>query len=464
MNHGQFLLYDHQKPIQLRAERVSLYLQGEIIEAFSEDSDVYYLFFYKQYYLTAVKATSLRRESYIEHAFKKGMIFNAPHPFIDVLLSSDNPYQLINLKPLLKKLEKRYTPQEQAFILTFFESFIPKEQLFNEIKSIFYVYQRNGQGFLGYRIIRILMDFTPDHSFVKQISSDTIFTNYAFLYNQKSEDLFVKDLIFAEKTLNSQKDNDQSFQQLVVHLEKESRWIDLIALFIYKLTLTPSADYYSPLKKLLVQHFNENETVYILERLSSQLPEFRSLQEDLFNKYVKNHNIEEVFKMMNKYDFKLSNDQVQTFGEMLGHIDLEAYALEPKQLNTLLMPVIKLFPEKSVELLNKYVISLLKTHEPAYVKQWLKPFKEDHETLQIFKKVDTMERLNDDLDHMQTLGELYYEFRQLDKAIECFSWEMELKPTETKPLQWLAKLYREMGMNHESDAYQQLCKNMQKQA
>jgi uncharacterized protein HemY len=65
---------------------------------------------------------------------------------------------------------------------------------------------------------------------------------------------------------------------------------------------------------------------------------------------------------------------------------------------------------------------------------------------------------------MQTLGELYVEFGQYEKAIECFSWEMELKPTNTKPLQWLSKIYREMGMNHEADAFRELCIDIQKWA
>ena len=75
-----------------------------------------------------------------------------------------------------------------------------------------------------------------------------------------------------------------------------------------------------------------------------------------------------------------------------------------------------------------------------------------------------MQTISDELDDMQTLGELYYEFRQMDKAIECFDWEMELKPADPKPLQWLAKIYREKGMNQESDIYRQLCVNLQKWA
>lgn len=104
MNEDQFLLYDHQKPILLKAEKISFYLQGEIIEAFTENNEVYYLIFYKYQFLTAVKAIRLRRKSYIEDSFKKGMVFNAPHPFINGLLSSNAPLKIISFQPLIKNL------------------------------------------------------------------------------------------------------------------------------------------------------------------------------------------------------------------------------------------------------------------------------------------------------------------------------------------------------------------------
>ena len=464
MNEDQFLLYDHQKPILLKAEKVSFYLQGEMIEAFTENNEVYYLVFYKHQFLTAVKATRLRRKSYIEDSFKKGMVFNAPHPFINGILSSNAPLKIITFQPLIKKLDRLYTPHEKSFILTFFESFFPKKQLFEQINSVFFEYRRNGQMFLGYRIIRILMDFAPNHSLVKQLAGDSMFNKYAELYNQKSEKLFAKDLIFAEKTLFSLKDNEECFRQLVALLEKESRWVDICALLIYKLSLAPSIDYYHLLINQLEKHLNENETVLILEGLSNVLPAFLPLQKELFEKYVKNSKIEKVLNMMNSYHFQLSSSQVQALGDILDRVDSEEHSLQPEVLKDLLKSYIDFFPEKAENLLNKYVISLLKTHELDYIKEWLNPFIENHQNLKIFEKIDTMKRLNEDLDQMQTLGELYVEFGQFEKAIECFNWEMELKPTNTKPLQWLSKIYREMGMNHEADAFRELCIDIQKWA
>lgn len=465
MTQHQFLLKDHENSIQLQAERVAFYLQGEIIEAFNaEKNKVYYLFFYKSHYLTACKAKKLRRNSYIEHAFKDGLVFNEPHPIIEKLISSNSPLKMTAFNPLVKKLEKLYSNHEKAQILTFFESFFPKKHLFHEISSIFYEYRRNGQMFLGYRIVRILHDFAPNHSLVKELNGSLMFNKYATLYNQMSEKLLEKDPIFVEKVLFTQKKDPQRFQQLVECYEKDARLLDLVALYSYKLKDIPSNDAYRSLVKLLHQTFNEFESIEILEGLSSQIPEYLPLQHDLFTHYLSTRNMKEVLNLANHQEFNLSKSDSRTFGSILNDIDFKEDFMQPEMLKSLMKTVVKFFPEKVEDFLYKSVVTLLRSHELPYIKEWLAPFKASQTHLQLFDKIDRIQIYNDDLDQMQTLGELYVEFKQLDKAIECFCWEMELKPNDPKPLQWLAKVYQEKGMDHEADAFRQLCINLQKRA
>lgn len=465
MNQDQFLLMDQEKCIQLQAERVVFYLQGEIIEAFNEaKNEVYYLFFYKSHYLTACKAKKLRRNSYIERAFKDGLVFDAPHPIINKLLSSDTPYKITTFKPFVKKLEKLYSKHERAFILTFFESFYPKKDLFHEISAIFYEYRRNGQMFLGYRIVRILHDFAPKHSLVKELSSNLMFNKYAELYHQISKKLIEKDPISVEKMLFAQREEPQRFQQLIHCYEKDSRLLDLIALYRDKLTDTPSIDFYRPFLKLLHQTFKEHETIVILEKLSLQIPAYLPLQQDLFNSYVRAHKMKEVFHLVNQQEFHLNKSESRTFGSILDDFNFEEEFIQPEMLRSLMKTVMKFFPDKAEDFLYKSVVTLLNTYELAYIQEWLAPFKDNHSHFHLFEKIETMQKYHDDLDHMQTLGELYVEFKQLDKAIECFCWEMELKPNEPKPIQWLAKVYQEKGLDQEADAFRQLGTNLQKRA
>ncbi|RXJ00251.1 hypothetical protein DS745_12005 [Anaerobacillus alkaliphilus] len=464
MEQNEFLLYDHQKQIRLQAEQVSFYLQGQIIEAFCEKNEVYYLLFYKTNFLTAFKPTRLRRNSYIERAFKKGQVYPADFPFIHELLSSNNPCQVVNFEQLLRQLKKIYTPQEKALILTFLESFIPKKQLFNEILAEFYEHRRNGQMLLGYQIIRILMDFAPKHSLIKQQASDRSFNKHAFSYDNNCSDVMEKDSIYAEKVLYSQKEQEESYRQLVVRYQSESRWLDLMVLSIYQLKLSFSELHYASLKQLLEKHFDETKIIQVLEQLFFQLPNFLPLQKELFHFYIKTQDIEKLCNLLDSNSFQLSSSQVKKISDILEGLDFEKHLLAPDVVRLLVKSVLDIYPEKTEKLLSKCIIWLLSNHEPAYIKNWLQAFRENPGARKIYSEVETMEKLNDDLDHMQILGQLYFQYKQFEKAIECFSWEMELEPNNPKPLQWLSKVYREKGMAEESDMYRQLCISIQKQA
>ncbi|MBB6446340.1 hypothetical protein [Bacillus benzoevorans] len=458
----QIMLNDHRKAIPLQPVKVIFYLQGEMIEAISENREIYYLFFYKYRFLTAVKAKRIKLQSYIEQAFKQGMVFDAPHPLIDKLLSTRHEFHSLSFQQLVNKLELHYTPQEQAHILTLFESFFPKKQLFAEILSHYYEYRRNGQLALGYQIIRILMDFAPKQSLVKSFVNDVHFHKYAVLYKDKSAKVLAADPIFAEKVFYTNKENEQDFKLLTAFLEKKSRWMDLTALFISERNTSLSIDEYHYLSHLLELHFNEEEKMFILEHLSLQYPAFLPLKQDLFNQYIRAEKIGKLLGLLNDPDISLSKSQLQALERMLEQSDTSVYPHEPVVLQKMVNRLMNLLPEKTEILLKQSVTVLLKTKEPAAIKSWISPLINKTGDLLIFDKIEKMVNLSASLNDMQTLGELYFEFRQFEKAIECFGWEMELKPSDPKPLQWLARVYHEMGQEQESEVYQQLCINVQK--
>ncbi|WP_174734688.1 hypothetical protein [Mesobacillus harenae] len=463
MTQSQFLLYNHQKAIRLRPERMGFYMQSEIIEAYSEDNEVYYLFFYKQQFLTAMKTKKLRRHSHIEHAFKaEDFVLVAPHPLINALLSNSLPLKTLGFKQLLKKLEAHYTPHERALILTFFESFIPKKDLFKEILEIFYEFRRNGQMFAGYQIFHLLKGFAPKHSLVQKLESEMAFRKFADQYNQNSESVLKKDPIYAEQTFYKKIDNPEILSKLVAILEKESRWIDLSTLYIYKLLESPSASYYKPLLQLLEHHLTEDETVEILENIASRLTNFEPLNHDLFEKYFSQNNLERILTIMKNYPLKISPSQEKIIERFVADLDFETDPLKPETLAKLMSPLFDASPHTAGLLLKKCIFSLIKKHDIDFVTKWLSPLNGYCEELEVYIKVNQIKSLANDLDQLQRLGELYYEFKHFDKAIECFSWEMEFKPSSPKPVQWLSKIHREMGMNLESDAYQQHFVNLQK--
>jgi tetratricopeptide (TPR) repeat protein len=465
VNTTQLLLTDHNKTIELNVDRMAIYLQSKIIEAYDQNQHVYYVFFYKDHYLTAAKATQIRRRSHIEHAFKEGIIFQSSHPLTQSLLASNQHYKKRTFSQLIKKFESIYTPQEMTLIATFFESFIPKKKLFMYIQNLFYEYRRNGKLFSSYRIIQILMDFCPNQTWVKEISNNLDFIKYSKLYQKQADILFEKDPIFIEKALFSQFEDMVRFQQLATLLEKQSRWNDLIAIYIYNISIFHNHDHYRSLIPLLEQHFQEEEVVEVLEDLSQQVPDMPDIQQFLLEKYLTLQKTDKVIHLMANHDLTLNQFQAKIFESMIQEFDFEPDDVQMERLISFIIPFFSVNPERAEKLLQKWIISLLKKdHDILSVKELFAPLNHTKEAAPLLRKIDKMHKLANDPDQQLLLGQLYYQFKQYDQAIECFSWEMELKSIDPKPVQWLSKIYNEMGMKQEYKAYQQLCIDMQKRA
>ncbi|WP_113927258.1 hypothetical protein [Bacillus sp. P14.5] len=66
MEHGEFT-----------PERIAFYRDIAFVEAVDPQNELHYLFFYKEQFLTCKKALKLKRSSFIEQAFKDGIVFYA---------------------------------------------------------------------------------------------------------------------------------------------------------------------------------------------------------------------------------------------------------------------------------------------------------------------------------------------------------------------------------------------------
>jgi tetratricopeptide (TPR) repeat protein len=202
--------------------------------------------------------------------------------------------------------------------------------------------------------------------------------------------------------------------------------------------------------------------MFILEQLSLRYPAFLPLKQDLFNQYIELKRIGKLLELLNSHEIVLSHTQLQALASMLEEADTGVFPHDPVALQEMVNRLMNLLPEKTELLLKRSVTVLLQTKEPVEIKLWMNPLKSKAGSRQTFDKIEAIVELSDSLNNMQSLGELYFEFQQFERAIECFSWEMELDPTNPKPLQWLAKVYHEMGQEQESEVYQQLCINVQK--
>ncbi|GAA0440257.1 hypothetical protein GCM10008983_16520 [Lentibacillus halophilus] len=466
MTEDQFLIYNsQQKPIRVKPERMVFYRQAEIIEAVNESQEMYYLFFYNYHFLTAAKAKKLKRGSFIASAFKHGMVFHAPHPFINLLFSFNHSPIIRHFDTLMSTLKKRYTLPENAFILTFFESFVSKKRLFQEIKAMFYVYRRSGQTFQGYRIIRILMEFAPEHRFVREMSDDKSFTPYPDRYNSYDNEIIQADSIFAERTYYAHRHDTSYYQPLITYLESYSRWMDLLALYSEQLAINPSTALYQSFISLAEHHLDTCQIIQILEGLYYYILDFPPLTSDLLKRYADSQRVEKTLILLNRLDMVPQDAPIDAIRKMLSHLDLTSHSLRVELLHTLIQTVARFCAEEEARNIFHHILSvLLVTHEPEFIKSLLKPFMDNRSVHPFYVKMDRMETFSDDVEQMQPLGELYEEFDQLPKAMECFSWEMELNPYNPTPVKNVSNIYKKWGYEKEAKAYRELLKTMQKQS
>lgn len=455
----EFTVSTKRATLNITLQKMFLFRQCKIIEAHAQNNHVYYLFFYKNDYLTAFEAKSLRRNSFIEHALKEGIAFQLPDPLIKSFLP-----------PVIKKhtheqlfiyLKKNYSPHEVALISTFFESFIPRKKIFELIQEIYFQYHRDGNTFSSYRTLRTLLDFIPNHRWVKEFSKKTQYSKYKELYDNQSEELMKKDLLFAEKELFKHMEQEPSFLQLDRLLRSEERWVDLVIIHMNKLKAQPTINQYTTLMALIKNHFAEKDIYDYLQKLYLELPDLIELQQDLIDHYLEVNNPQPVVKLLQKHKLELTPSQMTSYEDIFYSLDYD-FTSHIKELNMLITPLLSNNPQKVNSLLQKYVSHLLKEQNLLYVKKWLTPLKKRKQSLPIVDKIEQMCLLSNDPEQQLQLGEFYYEFNQMQKAIECFNWEIELNNSDPRPVRWLTRIYREKGMHHEFKAYQQHYIEMQK--
>ncbi|MBX0359345.1 hypothetical protein [Halobacillus sp. Nhm2S1] len=439
-----------KKDLALVPSRIVFYEQMQLVETFDDQSRCHMLFFYKQKYLTAVRTTRLKLQSYVARALKEGTIYESPHPYLQALIEMNAPLHKVSYPQLKKKIERPYSRQEQAKILTFFESFIPKKQLFQDMKSLFYQYRREGNMSGAYRVIRVMRDFAPNNKFVKEMANDLSYRELANLYLEQSHTLMERDPLF--------KETYAIFEDHQRLLEQEHRWVEASSHLLTHFYNQPTPENYQLYRDCLSRYFDGDSRTFLLERMSQTMPSFPSVNEDLFQHYVVKENTNAAARLYTERELMLNEKQ---FKQMTSLLEKNCFHEDPVYFMPFMSRITAQHPEETRELLDTFVIRLLDTMEVEQVYDSLKSFPKKSS---LMRKVERMNEIREDLDCMQELGELYYGFHQLEKSIECFQMEMELKPSTPEPLRWLSKVYADKQMMDESKAYQQLCVDIQKWA
>ncbi|MBE3569866.1 MAG: hypothetical protein IMW92_07060 [Bacillales bacterium] len=452
---------DHHKACQLETKKMAVYHMFKLIEASDSNKQTFFLIYFKNRLLAAIKPLRINKQTQLYKAFHNGITFPAPHPFMDALIHQNRTFTIQSVQHLLKQWQHQYSSMEIAHILPLFDSILEKEAIIKLIRDIFYEYRRNGKYFLAYRVIRLLKQYDPENSWVEQMSNDLSFRQYDNIF-QNDDALWEKDKLMAEQLFFERSAyDDKAFAKLQSELLEQSRWIDAAALSIRHMlhSRTPEQEYES-LCMTLSSFLSDQDMALVLLQIHQQGAAFPALEYDLFDLLLKLHWFERAINFLLDQHSPMTEFQLQQFASIMADPTIRMDQIQLEKINTL--PVNKQNAGTIEKTIRLIIPLLLKTHDLNYVKKWLQPFEDQHVSLPSAAKINRMLAIQDDPDQQFLLGELYFEFQQPKKAIDCFSWEMELHPNDPKPVQWLAKIYSHLGMTEEAKAYQYMYSTLKK--
>ncbi|KZZ84066.1 tetratricopeptide repeat protein [Bacillus sp. SJS] len=441
-----------EKPLQLQVKRLAFYNRMRIAETVHPEKGTCYLFFYQNQFLTG-KHTTPKKGSMLSRAFRNGIVLDAPHPLIDALFTPPQVFQLRTVTQLFKSLSKQLTPQETVYILSHFDSFVSKDKITEACKSFFFQYRRSGQFRMAHQVLMTLLDADSKNQWASELSQHMDYLKYRLLYEGGYTEMKAIDPLHAEVLCRKKKKTEPSFTRLQKLLSEQNRWMDQAALYIkyFKNEEEPSPEYYEQFTKLLAAHFSNRERAIILWDTCKDQVKDGKAQQDLVDALLSDNRLEDaVSVLIGSQD--CNSEQLMA---LLSNPDLDYKRLDEEKFQTFF---ISLEDQKACgQLLRIMVPNMLKHREFSAVLSWLLPI--PSLLTENFKK---MAAYQDDPEQQLELGRLYVELKQYQKAIDCFSWEMELNPSNPEPVQWLSKTYKEMGMSQEAKAYMSVLHTMQK--
>jgi tetratricopeptide (TPR) repeat protein len=432
--------------------RMAIDLPCTVMEIAASNQSIYYFLFYKNKFIAGKELAQIPEGTYLEKAFQKGLVLRASHPLVSIYQNNRRSFTLPKLHDeLFNELQNHFTLPEVAFLATRLDHILDRKQINHVAREIFYHFQRNGQTSQAYRILWVMQAFAPQEDWVKHMLNQSAFAAQRVVYKGIPESLTTKDPLFFEQFSFHHHKQKELTNRLHAFLEEQSRWTDSLALYIGEFRKEMDPERYPDLHQLLTEHLSQEEALKIFMELYRKFSTFGPLRQDILHHLIELKRFDEAFTLFAS-DENLVNREILEM--ILDHLDLINGDIDLSKVNHWLVPLYLSSPEKKERIVRKIVTFLLNTQEVGQVKQWLEPLDHCPPILPIHHEISRMNRLTDDPDRQLELGELFYRYHLLDKAIACFSWEMELNPTNPLPIQWLSRIYKERGLAQEAKGYQ----------
>ncbi|QFT91035.1 hypothetical protein FIU87_20505 [Bacillus sp. THAF10] len=455
-NNMTITIQHEKKQLLLKPSNVYMYQGFQVVEAFNENyTECYYLFFYKTSYLTGKCTAKMKRKSKLSSILQKGIHFSPDHPLLAYLLTNNRLHTFPAFTPLWEKIQKKYSPLEASVILSIFDAFMKKEKIINVIKEFAQQYRREGKLLLTYQLLRLLTETYPTNKWAQEMSKSLQYQSYQSLYTSNPSSLLPKDPLYVEQYCYNHIEQAEYLALLQEKLQKEGRQMERLSLYSYSLTKSTPDDFdtYKQMISCFSKSTSTEEKVKFLSYILRHREEYHEgLYRDLLGLLKQSERYEDLLILLTKNKAPISDKDLPYIQEAMQHVK---WAEHPNWLSELSFHFDADITPTQVQALFQIVVpNLLTIKGLDYTEQWISPYCAKYPGIPILKKIKKMASLKNDPDQMYALGEMYYEFKQLSEAVECFNWELELDPSNASSIKWLSKLYLEMGMVEESKSYQ----------
>ncbi|MCM2534198.1 hypothetical protein NDK43_19830 [Neobacillus pocheonensis] len=437
--------------------RAAIFARTNVIEVLTVDNERFYLIYYRNSLIYGDKLSKVEEGSFITKAFHEGIVIESPHP----LLKSFIPNQSVsipNKSKLFSQLQLHYSLEEIAYIATTLDSFFEKDELVKIIDKVYFHYRRSGSFIKSFQVVRMLSDFDPTLKSASERLNSQEFNSYHNFYKssslasiQKKDPLFVELHCFLNRTYP----DEQLF--LGDLFRKQDCLAPLLLLWLEKVRETNKAESIEQYTAIALKVITMKEWIFILGEVNinpyRELPETLSIVEKMIQEgdfetaalYLLNF----IHDLPTSYDSILNILWANLNAGFVGsHLDQFIFMFQ--QLST------EDYSQQSEQKVFQLAVILLEEHSLKAVLKKLLPIQKLLPHSVVIPKMKKMVKLLEDPDRMMELGDFYAEFKQFDKAIDCFFWEMELKPQDPSPVQKISKMYQHKGMVNEATTYQKV--------
>jgi tetratricopeptide (TPR) repeat protein len=453
----EILIKDKKKLIYGTVVRAAILAASKVIQVRTADLEDYYLIYFKKAFIFGDKLKSISSGSFIDHSFQNGLVIETSHP----ILPSLSPNKMVTIpsrNKLFPQLQAHYSPQEIAYIATTLDSFFEKTILAKHIEEIYFTHKRNGQYFKAYQILQILAKFMPKLKSVKERMSSREFNSaHDFYHSSSLPAILKKDPLYGELYCFENRDKPDVRIIFEEVLKSKESYAKLILLWLEKVKRSQDPQEIESYTKIALKFLTFDQWIFILgeEKINPfhVLPEAKKMIENMVEKGSYEKAASSLLNFMDDLP-DTYNPILKKIWENVGaefveaHLDLFSIILQRQRNEDK--------DKQSESQIFQLIVTMLKEYDLKTVFEKLLPLQKALPHSLLFRKLYKMMKLLEDPDRMMELGDYYAEFKQYDPAIDCYSWEMELKPQDPDPVWRICKMYQQKGMAAEAAAYQKV--------